>query len=182
MALNLRINIDARDIEDVQRRLGFTQRHVDAALRIMVRRTRQRARREAREYFLQGRPGSPFAQSIVSIQQQAGLVGIVASPARAAKSILQGRRPGERPSLAALDRWAQRYNVAFPAARRRKQAGTRSARRAIAVHIRHLIERQGTKPIPFLEVALRQTQPHLRRYLTEGAEYVLRRLARRGGA
>lgn len=186
MGLNFSIKVDARDIEDVQRRLGFTQRHVDAALRIMVRRTRQRAQREAREFVLEGRPASPFARSIVSVEQKAGMLAIVASPARPAASIHQGRRPGERPSLAALERWAERYGLSgsVPVSGRRRggRGGTRSARRAIALRVQRLIERRGTHPIPYLAEGLRQTHPHIRRYLTEGAEYVLRRLARPGGA
>ncbi len=161
-------------LDRLRKQLGASKATWERALRIAVRRSALRARREAREIV----PGPIFDRSIVERVQSAELAATVFSLAarRTAESIAGGREPGQAPSIKQLEDWIRRYGLSgsVNVATGRRRRGSQAAMRALAVRLRRRIKARGTRPIPFISGAVQPSMADFRRYLTEAVARAMR--------
>lgn len=168
-------------LDQMRKRIGTSQRTWDAALRIAVRRSGLRARRESREIA----PGRIFDRSILNTVAAGGLSTTVQSYADPARrlSIATGRRPGQPPSLRALNRYIRTYGLAGAVSLRTRRAVRKSkvAQReveAMAWRLQQTIRGRGTKAIPFITGAIQPSMADFRRYLSEATAKAMRQTFR----
>lgn len=173
-AASLRID----GLDELRRRSGLAPRAFDRVSRIVVRRAGYRVRRESREIV----PGTVFDRSILMSSAGGGFTALVGSTAseRTVRSIHEGRKPGEAPSLAATARWLRTRGLSgtVSVSTRRRRAGGQNAAMALARTVQAEIRARGTKPIQFLTRALPPSLGDIHRYFREETAKALRKVAR----
>lgn len=165
-------------LEDLRRRSGLAPRAFDRVSRIVVRRAGYRVRRESRDIV----PGTVFDRSILMRSATGGLTALVGSTAseRTVRSIQEGRKPGEAPSLKATSRWLRTRGLAgtVSVSTRRRRAVRQDAVAALARTVQAEIRSRGTRPIQFLTRALPPSLPDIHRYFREEIGKALAKVAR----